>query len=79
MRLGPKNGASEVYYALTFFFEGQKLKTYEEIFFLHKFSKSFVFLAKKLCFGGSTSHYPSNLKFMFLESVGTTEWDPPGC
>ena len=60
-------------FCLNNYFEGQKLKNCAEIFVLYKFWKSFVFLVNKQRFWGSTSHYPSALKFMFLESVGTTE------
>ena len=76
---GPKDWSFWSWFCRINDFEGQNIKSNSEIFFLYKFWKSFVFLVNKQRFWGSTSHDPSALKFMFLESVGTIEWDPPGC
>ena len=78
-RSDPRNAASKADFALKLILRGKSWKLMRKFFSFINFENPLYFLANKKRFWGSTSHYPSALKFMFLESVGTIEWDPPGC
>ena len=60
--------------------EDEKIEKCVEIFFpLYVFGNPLYFEVRKEGVGGSTFQYPSDLKFMFLESLWYGEWDQGDC